>query len=468
MWTASVGALFVGLLWLLGSTGEPAYAGRPLHVWVRAWLTGGFRERVEAREALAGVGPEALPALIGMLESRETGWGATVRRRLNALWPGRFLSPLPASGLHSVAAQLLRQLGPRAVPATPALVRLLDASRFPAATTAHDTLVKLGEPALPAVLKGLRASSPGVVSNAATVLDEMLPGARLRPVVPALVRAAETAPPEARAGLARPLLRAAAADLDPAARRVVARLADTADPVVLRVLLEQDVALRGPSVFSEELLRRCLEHPDFTVRLRAAESLWWSGVDRSAGLGALTNLLAEPTHTWEAALALGRMGPEAAAAIPALVAAVRCEPAHRPDRTPAASAMALARMGEAALPGLLELLEDPELDVRFSAAQALRELGPRAAPAVPALVRLLQVRQPRAEVVAALALGAIGPAAAPAAPELRRIAANRAGYPQAAAQEALTRIGLPPDAEQASLGPDVSLPGLKDDRALQP
>ena len=87
---------------------------------------------------------------------------------------------------------------------------------------------------------------------------------------------------------------------------------------------------------------------------------------------------------------------------------------------------ALGRMGEAAVPMLVEKLryENPDLKrqatVRRQAAEVLARIGPRAESAVPALIKALDDSATGVRKSAALALGQIGPAAADAAPALLR------------------------------------------------
>lgn len=82
------------------------------------------------------------------------------------------------------------------------------------------------------------------------------------------------------------------------------------------------------------------------------------------------------------------------------------------------AAMALARAKAAVVPDLVALLDDPSLDARYGACQALAQLGEAAAPAVPALQRCLDHEDLWLRVKAAEALGHIGKAALPALPML--------------------------------------------------
>ncbi|HEV3339587.1 MAG TPA: HEAT repeat domain-containing protein [Pirellulales bacterium] len=79
---------------------------------------------------------------------------------------------------------------------------------------------------------------------------------------------------------------------------------------------------------------------------------------------------------------------------------------------------ALARIGDAAVPALIETLEDPDDEVRAQAAQALARMGATAAPAVDALVRALNDPNEEVRRGAARALGQIGSEADEAVPAL--------------------------------------------------
>ena len=63
-------------------------------------------------------------------------------------------------------------------------------------------------------------------------------------------------------------------------------------------------------------------------------------------------------------------------------------------------------------------LQDPDVEVRSRAAEALGKIGPEAAAAVPALTTALQDPDVDVRMEAAWALGCIGPEAAAAAPAL--------------------------------------------------
>jgi HEAT repeat protein len=175
--------------------------------------------------------------------------------------------------------------------------------------------------------------------------------------------------------------------------------------------------------------------------------------------------------------ALGKIGKQAAPAVPLLVTALDGEqdPGDR-----AMAAEALGRLGPelaaAAIPGLIRGAQHKDKDLRASATKVIGKLGPKARAAIPAVLR--QIRQTLSEVgsvfplveiavkiggtrqvvrtlVAALAskkqtarlnavepLGKLGPAAKAALPALRKMAAReRKSEASEAIEQAIWDIG---------------------------
>ncbi len=115
-----------------------------------------------------------------------------------------------------------------------------------------------------------------------------------------------------------------------------------------------------------------------------------------------------------AAVALGRLGPAATAAVEPLVATFADENLYLRG----AAAVALGRVGAAAVPALIRAIGDPKADVRASAAIALGRLGTLAGDAAPSLARVLGDPDPYVRYCSAVALGEIGVGAKEALPAL--------------------------------------------------
>lgn len=129
-------------------------------------------------------------------------------------------------------------------------------------------------------------------------------------------------------------------------------------------------------------------------------------------------------------------------AVPALIDMLRGSDARL--RGLAASTLwGMGGKGRAAAPVLAEALADPDPALRTSAAMALENMGPQAGEAIPALVKALSDRDNRVRQASVKALGAIGPAATPAIPVLNR-ALKKGSWPEA--EEAILKIrGRPYD-----------------------
>ncbi|MBU6282721.1 HEAT repeat domain-containing protein [bacterium] len=118
----------------------------------------------------------------------------------------------------------------------------------------------------------------------------------------------------------------------------------------------------------------------------------------------LVELRAEPSMTSSADMALQVLGPDAAAAVPALEAATRGEDAKLRAR----AAAALVTIAPERAASLVEEHADADPQVSIATGLQLRYV-PRAASAVPALADLLGSPRPRVREFAAGALAEIGP-----------------------------------------------------------
>jgi HEAT repeat protein/lysophospholipase L1-like esterase len=179
--------------------------------------------------------------------------------------------------------------------------------------------------------------------------------------------------------------------------------------------------------------------------------------DRAADVSALTLALAGAGSTGvraECAAALGRLGPAARGAVPALFVALR-DPS---EAVRAAAARALTAIGPAAedLPSLVASLGSRDTYVVAFAAWSLGNLGPAAEVAVPDLARALARDDTNAVVAGALAR--IGPAAASAVGALVDGLRSDDGNRRWRAARTLGRIGPPAASAVPSLTAALSDP----------
>jgi HEAT repeat protein len=122
----------------------------------------------------------------------------------------------------------------------------------------------------------------------------------------------------------------------------------------------------------------------------------------SAHIEALQN--GDPNQREEAAKALGEIGPDAKAAVPALVAAVTRDEESSVRK---ASGEALAAIGADAVPELLPFLNDSDSTVRWRSVHTLELLGPSAKDALPQIIKRLEDRDLRVRMEAVDALAAV-------------------------------------------------------------
>jgi len=222
------------------------------------------------------------------------------------------------------------------------------------------------------------------------------------------------------------------------------------------------------------------------VRISAAEALWKINHRTDRVLQVLIDTL-QDNKGWyyqRAAAALGRMGPAARPAVPALAGSLRCEEVHdyldfeaymQSRRAPFEALVQIGPAAKSARSSLQQALNDPEVlirvlaaetlgkldsedpgvlpvltaalrersgQVRSSAADALGRLGPPAKGAVPVLVETLSDKYPEVAIRAAAALGQLGPLAQAAVPRLREMRSAKDEDCRNAALQALKKIEL--------------------------
>jgi HEAT repeat protein len=120
----------------------------------------------------------------------------------------------------------------------------------------------------------------------------------------------------------------------------------------------------------------------------------------------------------------------------------------RRSHDPQTASFLLSEIGPTALPGLIEALSDKEDDIRqVWVARTIGRIGRDAADAVPSLMRALESHFAHVRQAAAEALSQIGPASESAVPGLIRLLGDPLANVRLAAVRALTHVGLPADPE---------------------
>ncbi len=304
----------------------------------------GGRERDRAQAtlrtayALAQIGPAALPALIGAMESDNTP------RRLGA-------------------ARALAHLGPSAAPAVDALLKNLGHHEEFVRREVTDALGQIGAPAVPGLTRALTAPEPKQRQAAALALAQI--GATAKPAADTLLAQSEK-------------------ETDPLPRAAIFTALPKvgADPAKTAAILH--TAIRGDQA---------------DLRHAAVNALLTAPAIASKAVGDLANDLKSPEapRRQRAAQILGRLGPAAVPAVPALLERAQAEPAAT------VYAEALAQIGTPALPPLLQALSTAKKgsDDRTWVFRALNEMG---APALSGLAEALRSPTPAVRAGAAAAL----------------------------------------------------------------
>jgi HEAT repeat protein len=122
----------------------------------------------------------------------------------------------------------------------------------------------------------------------------------------------------------------------------------------------------------------------------------------------------------DAATALGRIGPDAAPAVPLLVKALG-DPAWKLKAAAIDAVRGIGPAAAEAVVAIVPIMKEGGPDIRADAARALQALGPAAKEAVPVLIDALADNTPFVRRESAIALGRIGPDARAALPALGKM-----------------------------------------------
>ena len=366
---------------------------------------------IGAIAALGPEAPEAIPVLIDRLDSRKSR--------------GRRERDVRQSGMRTAYA--LSRIGATAVPPLIQALGETDDSLRAGAAHALGGIGPAAHDAIPALIKNLANNQDYVRDETAQALGLIGSDAG-----PALVAALQDSEARRRAGAATAL-----AQMDPPFRDGAKEIEQTAskenDPAVRAALL---AALPRSGVAPDHcvaLLLPAVTGEDENLRHAALNALLGASAMRPVAVPKLAALLKDknPAVREHAARALGRIGPGAAEALPALLEAARAA-----DGAPA-YADALAQVGPKALPALLDILQKKKPDEGKWVLRILHGFGP---PAVPVLGEALKSNSPEVRAAAANALGEMGHEASAAATPLFALTKDSNPGVQAAAFRALVAV----------------------------
>ena len=399
--------------------------------------------------AIAERGVEAVPGLIEALKDDKVAFFALIV--LRDIGPAA-KDAVPAiaeklkdkhPGIRRAAALTLGAIGEASLPAVPQIAALLaDAHAGTAATFVLGELGRIPKDAEATVRTNAKSDDPMLSTTSLWALARVHPEDKelRREVTEKLVARLKDKNSFVRVAAARAL------SALPPAPEITAPIWEKAlkdaDETTMREIMDALAAL-GPSAVPR--LTEALKHGKFLADF--AYALGRIGPAAAGATGELAKLVENKNSrvAHEAIIALGNIGPGAKDAVPVLVKVM--EQADDSDWNFAAIAFALGKIGPgaaAAEPALIKQLESKDDNVRLLSAWALAQIDPAsadvAAKAVPVLAVGLTLPLLEDRLLSAEALGGFGPLARHAAESLKKIPADDDKDVQEAAAKALKAI----------------------------
>jgi HEAT repeat protein len=417
------------------------------------------RVRALAIKVLGSLDPTAFPILIKALKDEDAqirlaaaqGIGARTRFESSALPVLRDALKDSDSQVRLAVVEAFRCIHPGSESQILALASALIDSKLmirKRAATELKWLASTAKPAVPALTLALRDKDQTVRRIAAEALGEI--GPESKKAVKDLQNTLKDLDPLVRLAAAVALGR-----IGPLAKESSSSLAEAlADPVeTVRVeaalalwLITQNDEIAFPVLFEvlSEPIAKGESNEKRESREKAALSLGQMGKKAAGAVAVLieTTKYNDTRVRLAAAYALGKIGPSAKLAIPALIQMLRngeCMSLPKGERASAARALAdlgpnaipalvkslqesdynIGPPAQSAVPGLAEALIDPDKDVRSEVLKALSAIGLESKKAVPAIADALRDREAEVRMIAAELLGKLGPEARQAASALR-------------------------------------------------
>jgi HEAT repeat protein len=380
--------------------------------------------RVAALEAIASLGPSGRPLFAEVkrvvVRSNNPGIQRTGFSAIEAMQPdpkdvARIWAVLLKKNPSFVSfppKEELREHGKEAQAALPILLDILKSPDVNARRRATEALAAMGpgaEKAIPALIETLDDESSFVADGAVEALGEM--GSLAKPAVAPLLRKFEKIKGDDReADFEKRKILTALEGIGPGTGEAVAKLVEwlPKNPQAARVLGRIGPAAKA----AVPALERIYKKETGYARAWSAFALVKITGKTEPYVAALAHMFQKsrkPEPRREAVLALAALGPDAGAALPTLMMALK-EKGDRDSR-----------------------------DFRREAATAIAHFGPKAKEAVPHLIDMVKTGYYMEQVTAAQALGAIGPDAKAAIPALEQMATEDSRY-QRVVERALAKI----------------------------
>jgi HEAT repeat protein len=404
--------------------------------------------RMNVLSAIAEAGPKAVPALIEALnDDKAAYWACLVLREIGPA--AKDAVPALIEKLKDSDAEIRREviltlaaMGDEAVSAVPHICAALgDKETCTAATYALGRIGQIPERCDATIRANVKSDDKLLSTTSLWALARIHPEDKelRRETTVQLIAMLREADPFVRAAAARAL-----AELPPAPEITIPiweKELQNADATTVQYALDALARLGSQGV---PRLVDALRHEK--LRANVVAVLEQIGPDAAAATPALTALIGDKDDrvSHEAVLALAAIGPGAKAAVPTLVKALR----EVDEWDGPTLAYALGKIGpEAAIaePVLSELLKSPKTNLALASAWALVQICPASpelvAKTLPVLTAGLTNDLPVARRGAAEALGRLGPVAKEAVPALKKAANDKDEGVRQAATKALGFVG---------------------------
>jgi HEAT repeat protein len=412
---------------------EISELGRAVTTHLRALTSPDYQTRDDAEAALAAIGPEGAPFLIAGLNDRPTALEKALLRLNDRLGLPPIL-PSNTPQLRVCAAEQLASVAAEHPLTVPALVRAFRDDHSMVVMEAQRSLRRIGaRKAVPELLRALSKRDAHVRRCAVEVLCDF--GREADSATPHLLGLLTDRSDAVRVQAAHAI---AAVGGRPAVPGLI-RALDDKKPLVRAAAARGLASIGRDAVSAYPKLQLRLTDPNPDVRVASAKAIWSIQREAREAVPVLIAALREPV-SWEAALILASIGPNASNAVPALIERLKREKVPRPLRETPVAALALGQIGVAAVPALIETLASSNPRVRTSAVLALGYVGPQASSATPQLVTLLSDPDGDVRRAATLSLGTIDPARKELVSALVAMASDEDIFLQSLAAFTLERI----------------------------
>jgi HEAT repeat protein len=403
--------------------------------------------RMRVLNAISDVGPKAVPGLIVALKNDKAAyWACLILREIGPA--GKDAVPALREKLGDKRPEIRREailtlasMDAAAAPAVPEIAAALaDADSRTAATYALGRIGKIPSKAEKLIRDNAKSDDKVLATTSLWALARVHPDDKelRRDAAQRLIEGLKDADPLARVAAARAL-----AALPPAPEITMPlwekAFKDADDRVIVHAL--DAMAALGPAA-----VPRLIEGlKNEKAREHVAYVLGRIGPAAAPAVPALTSLISDPDErvAQEAILALAAIGPDAKAAVPSLISGIKT-----PDNPNAhAAAFALGKIGknaDTAVPALIGRVGGSDPHLALVCAWALVNIKPDSAEiterVLPVLTKGLTAELPLARLGAAQALGKLGPAANDALPALEKATHDKDNAVREAAAKAIEQI----------------------------